>query len=97
VIASYKNQGTKDIHYGKNTTKARKICPQNLWSVAIRKLNMVRAARSLNDLKSPPNNKFKKLVGSRSKQYSIRINDQYRVCFEWDEIDALNVEIVDYH
>jgi proteic killer suppression protein len=97
MIASYKNEGTRDVHYGYNTTKARKVCPPNLWSQAIKKLNMVRAARTLNDLASPPNNKLEKLKGNRAGQYSIRINERLRVCFEWDSANAVNVEIVDYH
>jgi len=65
--------------------------------VAFRKLRMLSNARSLIDLRSPPANHLEKLSGDRDGQYSIRINDQYRVCFSWHEGDAYDVEIVDYH
>jgi proteic killer suppression protein len=58
---------------------------------------MLNSARTLQDLRSPPANRLEKLSGDRSGQYSIRINDQWRVCFEWREGDAYEVEIVDYH
>ena len=64
---------------------------------AKRKLNMVNAALQLSDLKAPPNNKLEKLKGDRKGQHSIRINDQYRVCFIWKTGHAQNVEIIDYH
>jgi toxin HigB-1 len=97
VIISYKDKATKDIHYGKDTSKARKTCPKNIWSIAIRKLNMIRAATKIEDLKSPPSNHLEKLKDDRKGQYSIRINDQYRICFEWTGTDAQNVEVTDYH
>ena len=65
--------------------------------VARRKLLMLDAAARLDDLRSPPNNRLEALKGNRAGQYSIRINDQYRVCFEWRQGDAYVVEIVDYH
>ncbi|TCS59960.1 type II toxin-antitoxin system RelE/ParE family toxin [Varunaivibrio sulfuroxidans] len=65
--------------------------------IALRKLVMVHAAKELKDLACPPNNRLEGLKGDRQSQYSIRINQQYRVCFEWKEGDAYDVEIVDYH
>lgn len=70
---------------------------QAIESVARRKLNMVHAAGRLEDLRIPPGNRLEKLEGTRKHQHSIRINDQYRICFEWREGDAYDVEIVDYH
>lgn len=72
------------------------------WEVAnvrphSHKLRMLNNAASLNDLRIPPANRLEKLAGHRSGQYSIRINDQRRVCFEWRDSDAYNVEITDYH
>ncbi len=68
------------------------------WSrVAMRKLTMLHAATTLIDLKVPPNNKLEKLKGNRLGQYSIRINDQWRICFIWKDGNAYNVEIEDYH
>jgi proteic killer suppression protein len=58
---------------------------------------MLNRAETLQDLRVPPANRLERLVGNRNGQYSIRINDQWRICFEWQEGDALNVEIVDYH
>jgi proteic killer suppression protein len=58
---------------------------------------MLNAARILKDLEVPPGNRLEKLLGDKIGQYSIRINDQWRICFEWDDGTALNVEIVDYH
>ena len=65
--------------------------------MALRKLRMLNRAVTLQDLRAPPANRLEKLAGGRAGQYSIRINDQWRICFEWKEGDADNVEIVDYH
>ncbi|MBM4046909.1 MAG: type II toxin-antitoxin system RelE/ParE family toxin [Planctomycetes bacterium] len=71
--------------------------PQDIQQVALRKLRMLNRAVSLADLMVPPANRLEKLSGSRAGQYSIRINDRWRVCFEWRNGDAYDVEIVDYH
>lgn len=98
MIRTFKNQGTKDIFDGKNNKKiARKICPRDLWSVAIRKLDQIDSVTILDDLKVPPGNRLEALSGNRKGQYSIRINEQYRICFVWHEGAANQVEIVDYH
>jgi proteic killer suppression protein len=97
MIRSFKNQGAEDIFDGKNSKAARKLCPRGLWSIAARKLEQVDSATNLDDLKIPPGNRLEALSGNRDGQYSIRINDQYRVCFEWSNGNADNVEIVDYH
>jgi len=97
MIRSFKNHETEDIFDGKNSKVARKLCPQELWNIAARKLEHVDSATNLKDLKVPPGNRLEALSGNRDGQYSIRINDQYRVCFEWDNGNADNVEIVDYH
>ncbi|MBT8365656.1 MAG: type II toxin-antitoxin system RelE/ParE family toxin [Deltaproteobacteria bacterium] len=97
MIRSFKNQGTEDIFDGKNSKVARKLCPRDLWKVAGRKLEQIDSASNLEDLRVPPGNHLEALSGNRDGQYSIRINDQYRVCFEWNHGDADNVEIVDYH
>jgi proteic killer suppression protein len=65
--------------------------------MALRKLVMPDAAESLDDLRVPPGNRLEKLSGKRSGQHSIRINDQWRICFEWRDGDAHQIEIVDYH
>ncbi|MEM8674291.1 MAG: type II toxin-antitoxin system RelE/ParE family toxin [Cyanobacteria bacterium P01_G01_bin.67] len=97
MIISYKDRGTQNIFNGNDTKSARKTCPQSLWKVARRKLDQLDFAASLNDLRSPPKNKLEALKGDRKGQYSIRINDQYRICFVWSDNGVENVEIVDYH
>ena len=71
--------------------------PSNLHRIAWRKLAMLDAAEQLSDLRIPPGNRLEKLKGKRQGQYSIRINDQWRICFRWREGDAYDVEIADYH
>ena len=97
MIQSFKNQGTEDIFNGKNTKAARKICPRDMWHIASRKFDQLDSIIFLNELRIPPGNRFEGLNGDRKDQYSIRINDQYRVCFEWSELGPVEVEIVDYH
>ncbi len=97
MIQSFKNQGTEDIFDGKNSKVARKLCPRDLWRVAVRKLDQVDSISFIDDLKVPPGNRLEALSGNREGQHSIRINDQYRVCFIWHEGNADQVEIVDYH
>ena len=71
--------------------------PQNIQRVALRKLRMINRAEILNDLKIPPANRLEALRGNREGQYSIMINDQWRICFKWKKGEVYNVEIVDYH
>lgn len=97
MIRSFKNNGTEDIFYGKNTKTARHTCPQNLWKIAGRKLDQLDSVNSLDELRIPPANHLEALSGDRAGQYSIRINDQYRICFVWAETEPDEVEIVDYH
>ena len=97
MIGSFKNDGTEDIFNGSNSKVARKICPESIWRVAVRKLDQIDSVTSVDELSVPPGNHLEKLTGDRDGQYSIRINDQYRICFEWLESDAEQVEIVDYH
>ncbi len=97
MILSFKNKGTEDIFNGKNTKEARKVCPENLWKVAVRKLDLLDSVVELNELNIPPGNRLEALKGNRKGQYSIRINDKYRVCFTWTKNGPTDVEIVDYH
>ncbi len=93
MIKSFRNDETKALfENGKGDKKW-----QGFERVARRKLLMVNAASKLSDLKAPPNNKLEALKGDRKGQHSIRINDQYRVCFVWNLACAENVEIIDYH
>lgn len=97
MIASFKNQGTEDIFNGRNTKAARVLCPTHLWRVAARKLEQIDSVIAVEELRIPPGNQLESLRGNRLGQYSIRINQQYRVCFSWGDSGAKEVEIVDYH
>lgn len=97
MIVSFKNTGVEDIFDGKNSRAARQTCPQQLWRVALRKLEQLDSAMELGDLSVPPSNRLEALKRDRSGQHSIRINDQYRVCFTWTEAGPTDVEITDYH
>jgi toxin HigB-1 len=97
MIQSFSNIGTENIFNGQDTKAARRTCPQSLWKVAARKLDQLDSAAELDDLRVPPGNRLEALEGDHAGQYSIRINDQYRLCFTWHENEPSNVEIVDYH
>ena len=97
VINSFYNRGTEDIFDGTDTRAARKTCPQLLWPIARRKLDQINRVRDLRELLIPPGNRFERLKGNRAGQYSIRINDQYRICFRWETQYAQDLEITDYH
>ena len=97
VIRSFRDQGTEDVFDGADTPAARRVCPPTLWPVARRKLDQINRVRQLRDLAVPPGNRLERLSGDRVGQYSIRINDQFRVCFRWEGEDAADVEITDYH
>jgi len=91
------DQGTQDVYEGLDTKAARKTCPREIWRVASRKLDMLDAAAAIKDLRAPRGNRLEGLAGDRAGQFSIRINDQYRVCFLWAEQGAEEIEITDYH
>jgi len=97
MIQSFKGAGIQDIFNGHNTKDARKICPTSLWKIATRKLDQLDSVTVLQELRIPPGNQLETLSGNRKGQYSIRINDQYRICFQWTELGPEEVEIVDYH
>ena len=97
MIKSFRSNGTEDIFDRKNTSEARQTCPRQIWRVAQRKLDQLNGVVSLESLKIPPGNYLESLKGDRKGQHSIRINDQYRVCFVWTVDGAENVEITDYH
>jgi proteic killer suppression protein len=90
VIKTFKSKETEKIW---NRIVSKKL-PTGIQNIARRKLRMLNNASILSDLKVPPN---KQLKGNRKGQYSIRINDQWRICFNWEDNDSYNVEIVDYH
>jgi proteic killer suppression protein len=93
VIRTFKDDETRKIY---QRERSRRL-PPDIQHVALRKLRMINNAININDLRVPPANRLEKLSGNREGQYSIRINDQWRICFEWRSSDAFNVEITDYH
>jgi proteic killer suppression protein len=93
VIKTFKDAETEKIY---QRERSRKL-PSDIQQAALRKLRMINNAINLNDLRVPPANRLEKLGGDRAGQHSTRINDQWRICFEWRGSDALNVEITDYH
>lgn len=97
MIQNFKTRGTEDIFNGFRSREAQRTCPKNIWRVAIRKLDQLDSVESLNDLRIPPGNRLEELLGDRKGQHSIRINDQYRICFLWTASGPDQVEIVDYH
>ncbi len=97
MIQSFKDKGTEDLFDGVESQAARKSCPNNLWSIAQRKLDQINRAADLSDLAVPPGNMLEKLKHDRKGQMSIRINQRYRICFGWKNGAAYEVEIVDYH
>ena len=97
MIRLFKTQATEDVFDGKRSKGARKACPVQLWKIAARKLDQLDSACTLDDLRIPPGNRLEALRGNREGQYSIRINDQYRICFLWTDEGPEQVEIVDYH
>ena len=97
MIRSFKDAGTEGIFNGENTNAARRTCPRLLWRVAARKLDQLDSVSSLDELRIPPGNRLEALTGDRQGQFSVRINDQYRICFVWADTEPDEVEIVDYH
>ena len=97
MIVSFRNRGTEDIFDARDTRASRRACPPVLWSIAARKLDQINQVVNVQDLAVPPGNRLERLRSDRAGQYSIRINDQYRICFYWEDGDAHEVEITDYH
>ena len=97
MIVSFKDKGTGDVFNGEDTRVARRACPEDIWKVAARKLDLLDSVTNINDLRIPPKNRLEALAGNRKGQHSIRINEQYRICFVWTDYGPADVEIVDYH
>lgn len=97
MIQAFKDRGTEDIFNGVTTKDSLRTCPKNLWNIAARKLEQIDSVVNLNELRIPPGNHLEALARERKGQHSIRVNDQYRVCFTWTEAGPTDVEITDYH
>mgnify|MGYP001608682954 CR=1 FL=1 len=97
MIRSFADGATEDLFNGIDSRRARRACPKALWPVARRKLTQLNRVRGLGELNVPPGNRLERLSRNRAGQHSIRINDQYRVCFRWEDRYADDVEVTDYH
>ncbi len=97
MIIAFKDKATEDIFNGIASKAARKACPENIWRIAWRKLDQLDSVTSIDELRIPPGNRLEALSGNRKGQFSIRINDQFRLCFKWTDMGPVDVEIVDYH
>lgn len=97
MIRAFHDEGTADVFNRRATRAARATCPENLWPVARRKLDQLNAVESLESLRIPPGNRLEALTRERRGQHSIRINQQYRICFVWADDGPHRVEIADYH
>ncbi len=97
VIRSFADAATEGLFNGCSSRLARQACPAALWPVVRRKLTQLNRVRNLREVSVPPGNRLERLKGDRSGQHSIRINDQFRVCFRWEDGYADEVEVTDYH
>ena len=93
MVKSFKDKETRKVF----NLKYSKKLPETIQQRALRKLRMIDAATNINDLRVPPGNRLEALGENRAGQYSVRINNQWRICFVWHKDDAYGVEIVDYH
>lgn len=96
MIVSFADRATEALYHGETSGTARRI-PSDIRAVAFRKLDMLNAAHTLQDLRSPPGNRLEALQGNLRGYHSIRINDQWRITFRWTESGPGRVSIVDYH
>ena len=97
MISSFKDGASEDLFSGVNNKQARKAYPRMLWKVMSRKLDLLDSVQSLEELKVLPGNRLELLSGDRRGQHSIRINEEYLICFVWGETGPGDVEVTDYH
>lgn len=97
MIVTFRDQGTEDIFDGLSSRAARNCCPEAVWAIARRKLDQINRVGDVRELRLPPGNRLEALKGKRAGQFSIRINQKYRICFQWENGHAYQVEITDYH
>ena len=96
MIRSFGDRRTEDLFHGRNSSQARRIAT-DIRSTAVRKLDLINAAVTLDDLRSPPGNRLEALSGDLKGFHSIRINDQWRIIFRWKDGGAEDVQVIDYH
>jgi proteic killer suppression protein len=97
MIVSFADKGTEDVFNGRRTRDSKRVCPPILWKVARRKLDQLDSVNALHELRIPPGNRLELLRGDRQGQYSIRVNDQFRIVFAWTDSGPVGVTITDYH
>ena len=97
VIRSFADAATEGLFNGIDSRRAWQRCPSTLWAILTRKLTQLNRVRDLRELAVPPGNRLEALKGARRGQHSVRINDQFRICFRWEEGYADDVEVTDYH
>src|ERR1700687_2993505 len=93
VIRTFADHASEDLFNGVDSRRARATCPAELWAVLRRKLTQLNRVRDLRELAIPPGNRLERLTGDRQGQYSIRVNQQYRICFRWEGGYADEVEV----
>ncbi len=96
MIASFGDRATEDVYHGLRSKQTLRI-PRDIWGTAWRKLDMIHYAHAVQDLRTPPGNRLEALRGDLRGCYSIRVNSQWRVVFQWKDGAAHHVRIVDYH
>ena len=96
MIVSFGDDATADLYHGRTTHRVRRF-PPAIIRTALRKLDMLNAADRINDLREPPGNRLEALKGDFEGYHSIRVNDQWRIIFQWKDNNAYRVSIVDYH
>lgn len=97
MVATFADAATEDVFDGRDARRARGVCPPTLWRVARRTLDLINRASDLRDLAARPGNRLERLEGDRADRWSVRINEQYRICFTWEEGYAYDVEITEDH
>jgi len=96
MILSFKDDATADLYHGNSTSRTQRF-PSTIVKIALRKLDMLEAAFRLSDLREPPGNRLELLRGALKGFYSIRVNEQWRIIFKWEDNNACDVQITDYH
>jgi len=96
MIISFADKATEDLYHGVSSARVRRL-PQNILEPALYKLDILNAAQTLDDLRSPPGNRLEPLKGNLSELHSIRINSQWRIVFRWEGSNAYEVRVLDYH
>lgn len=96
MIRSFADEATRDLYYGENSRSARRL-PTELWPLIRRKLDALQAANSLNDLRVPPGNRLEAMKGARKGEFSVRVNERYRITFRFEGGHAWEVHCEDYH